>query len=167
VAAVKTSTTAGVSRPSVDGKDGRETDSNNGFRGRDLRALAHPRCIACSPQSTSGLRLAFHDAGEGRVRATVDCTAAFEGYPGNMHGGIIATILDSAMTNCLFAQGHKAVTAELAVRFRAPLTLNRTAITEARATRDLFPLFLMEASLVQDGQTKATATAKFIVPSAI
>lgn len=137
------------------------------FRGRALRALAHPRCIACSPQSKSGLHLAFQDAGEGKVCATVDGAAAFEGYPGSMHGGIIATILDSAMTNCLFAQGHKAVTAELAVRYRAPVDLNRTAVAEARAARDLFPLFLMEASLVQDGQTKATATAKFIVPSGI
>ncbi len=31
--------------------------------------------------------------------------------------------------------------------------------------RDLFPRFLMEASLIHDGQTKATATAtaKFII----
>jgi len=50
------------------------------------------------------------------------------------------------------------------VRFRAPVALDRPAVTEAYATRDLFPLFLMEASLTQDGETKATATAKFIVP---
>jgi uncharacterized protein (TIGR00369 family) len=133
------------------------------FRGRDLRASAHPRCIACAPQRNSGLRLDFHDAGEGEVRATFDCAAAFEGYPGCLHGGIISTILDSAMTNCLFAQGHRAVTAELTVKFRAPVLLDHVAVAEARTTRDLFPLFLMEASLVQDGQTKATATAKFIV----
>jgi acyl-coenzyme A thioesterase PaaI-like protein len=135
--------------------------------GRALGAIAHPRCVACSPQSRSGLRLTFRDAGEGKVRATVDCATAFEGYPGTLHGGIIATILDSAMTNCLFAQGHQGVTAELAVKYRAPVALHRAAFTEARATRDLFPLFLMEASLVQDGQTKATATAKFIVPSGL
>ncbi len=98
------------------------------------------------------------------MRATFDCARTFEGYPGYLHGGIISTILDSAMANCLFAQGHQAVTAELAVRFRAPVTLDRLAVAEAYATRDLFPLFLMEASLTQDGETKATATAKFIVP---
>jgi len=84
-----------------------------------------------------------------------------------MHGGIISTILDSAMANCLFAQGLQAVTAELAVKFRAPVVLERAATTQARATRDLFPLFLMEASVVQDGQTKATATAKFIVSKGV
>lgn len=97
------------------------------------------------------------------MRATFDCAKIFEGYPGYLHGGIISTILDSAMTNCLFAQGHRAVTAELAVKFRAPVALDRSALAEAHAARDMFPLFLMEASLIQDGQTKATATAKFIV----
>jgi uncharacterized protein (TIGR00369 family) len=133
------------------------------FRGRALRATAHPRCIACAPQRKSGLRLDFQDTGDGKVRATFDCAAAFEGYPGYLHGGIISTVLDSAMANCLFAQGHKAVTAELTVKFRAPVLVDRTAVAEARAARDLFPLFVMEATLEQDGQLKATATAKFIV----
>jgi uncharacterized protein (TIGR00369 family) len=160
------STTARKPGSNADETDSGVTDLDK-FRGRVLRALAHPRCIACSPHSKSGLHLDFQDAGEGKVRATFDCATAFEGYPDCVHGGIISTLLDSAMTNCLFAQGHRAVTAELSVRFRAPVALNRVATTEARTTRDLFPLFLMEASLVQDGQTKATATAKFIVTKGV
>jgi uncharacterized protein (TIGR00369 family) len=133
-------------------------------RGRALRDAAHPHCIACSPEGKTGLGLDFHEVGDGSVRATFDCAAVFEGYPGYLHGGIISTILDSAMTNCLFAQGHQAVTAELSVKFHAPVALQRVALAEAHATRNLFPLFVMEASLSQDGQTKATAMAKFIVP---
>lgn len=113
------------------------------------------------------MRLDFRDAGEGRVRATFDCAKIFEGYPGYLHGGIISTVLDSAMTNCLFAQGHRAVTAELAVKYRAPVSLERAAVIEAHAARDMYPLFIMEASLAQDGQTKATATAKFIVSQGV
>jgi uncharacterized protein (TIGR00369 family) len=133
-------------------------------RGPALREAAHPRCIACSPGSHLGLGLEFHDVGDGSVQSTFDCAAVFEGYPGCLHGGIISTILDSAMTNCLFAKGHQAVTAELLVKFHAPVALARSALTEARATRDMFPLFVMEASLKQDGETKVTATAKFVVP---
>ena len=128
-----------------------------------MRGAAHPRCIACSPHNEHGLGLQYDDGGDGSVRTTFDCASVFEGYPGCLHGGIISTVLDSAMTNCLFAQGHQAVTAELSVRFRAPVRLQRRAFVEARATRDLFPLFVMEASLSQDGDIKATATAKFIV----
>jgi uncharacterized protein (TIGR00369 family) len=132
-------------------------------KGQALRASAHPGCFACSPTRDHGLGLEFHDVGDGRVRATFACPASFEGYPGLLHGGIIATILDAAMTNCLFALGHQAVTAELSIKYRAPVQLSRIAVVEAIASRDLFPLFVMEAGLSQQGETKATATAKFIV----
>jgi uncharacterized protein (TIGR00369 family) len=128
-----------------------------------LREIAHPRCVACSPDHKSGLKLDFHDAGDGTVRATFDCGVAFEGYPGRLHGGIISTLLDAAMANCLFAQDQQAVTAELSVKFKAPVALKHTATVEARLVRDLFPLFLMEASLSQGGEVRATATGKFFV----
>jgi len=132
-----------------------------------LREIAHPRCVACSPDNSTGLKLDFQDAGAGAVRTTFDCSAAFEGYPGQLHGGIISTLLDATMANCLFAQKLQAVTAELSIRFKAPVVLNSQATAEARIVRDLFPLFLMEANLTQDGEVKATATAKFIVPNGL
>jgi acyl-coenzyme A thioesterase PaaI-like protein len=129
-----------------------------------LREIAHPRCIACSPDNKAGLKLDFENVGAGVVRTTFDCGAAFEGYPGQLHGGVISMLLDAAMANCLFAQELQAVTAELSVRFKAPVVSKRQAMVEGQVARDLFPLFLMEASLIQDGEVKATATAKFIVP---
>jgi uncharacterized protein (TIGR00369 family) len=128
-----------------------------------LREIAHPRCVACSPDNKSGLKLNFQEAGEGAVRATFDCSAAFEGYPGQLHGGIISTLLDAAMANCLFAQNLQGVTAELSVKFKAPVVLKHQAAAEAHVVRDLFPLFLLEANLTQDGEIKATATGKFVV----
>jgi acyl-coenzyme A thioesterase PaaI-like protein len=101
------------------------------------------------------------------VRTTFDCHPRFEGYPGQLHGGIISTLLDATMANCLFAQDLQAVTAELSVRFKAPVVSKHVATAEARVTRDLFPLFLMEASLTQDGEVKAIATAKLIVPQGL
>lgn len=132
-----------------------------------LREIAHPRCVACSSDNKYGLKLDFEDAGDGAVRTTFDCSAAFEGYPGQLHGGIISTLLDAAMANCLFAMDLQAVTAELSIRFKAPVALKHQAVAEARVVKDLFPLFVMEASLIQGGQLKATATAKFIVPEGV
>jgi acyl-coenzyme A thioesterase PaaI-like protein len=128
-----------------------------------LREIAHPRCFACSPENKFGLKLSFRDAGPGAVRATFDCGTTFEGYAGQLHGGIISTLLDAAMANCLFTQNLQGVTAELSVKFKAPVVLKHDATVEARVVRDLFPLFLMEATLTQQGQVKATATGKFVV----
>jgi acyl-coenzyme A thioesterase PaaI-like protein len=129
---------------------------------QSVRDIAHPGCVACSPTSPIGLRLSFQETPHG-VRTTFECATTFEGYPGVLHGGIIATILDGAMVNALFARGYQAVTAELLVRFRVPVAVQRKAVVEAHVARDLFPLFMTEASLTQDGQLKATASAKFMV----
>jgi acyl-coenzyme A thioesterase PaaI-like protein len=132
-----------------------------------LREIAHPRCVACSPDNKSGLKLSFQDAGAGAVRTSFDCGVAFEGYPGQLHGGIISTLLDSAMAHCLFAQNLQGVTAELSVKFKAPVFLKHHAQVEARVVRDLFPLFHLEATLTQGDEVKATATSKFIVPQGL
>jgi acyl-coenzyme A thioesterase PaaI-like protein len=43
--------------------------------------------------------------GDSVVRATFECDHTFEGYPGMVHGGVISSILDGAMGNCMFAHG--------------------------------------------------------------
>lgn len=135
--------------------------------GSILRASAHPHCVACAPAHPFGLKLDFRDVGGGVVRASFGCSDTFEGYPGNIHGGIISTLLDEAMAICLVFQNLKGVTAELVVKFKAPVLVNREASVDAKVTRDLYPLFLTEANLVQDGVVKATASAKFIASQGV
>jgi uncharacterized protein (TIGR00369 family) len=86
----------------------------------------------------------------------------YQGYDGYLHGGVIAALLDSAMTNCLFAHGRIALTGELNVRFLKPVVVNEPAIVSARVVESSPPLFCMEAELSQNGQSVAKATAKFI-----
>lgn len=97
------------------------------------------------------------------MAATVDCPAAWEGYPGLVHGGIIASLLDGAMTNCLFSRGLAAVTADLRVRYRHPVELGLPATIRAELTRDAAPLFVLEATLVQGEGVRVTATGKFML----
>jgi len=93
--------------------------------------------------------------------STFQCDEAFEGYPGVLHGGVISSILDGAMVNCLFALGQAAVTVELTTRFRHPVATYQEATVSARVTRSSHPLYLLEAEIVQDGKVKATAKGKF------
>jgi acyl-coenzyme A thioesterase PaaI-like protein len=79
-----------------------------------------------------------------------------------LHGGVISAIADGAMTNCLFARGLRAVTAELNVRFRHPIVLDSPLEAAARVTRESAPLFLVEATLTQNGEVRATATGEFM-----
>lgn len=66
------------------------------------------------------------------------------------------------MTNCLFALGCAAVTADLNVRFRDPVATSDWAVVRAWVESSLAPLYKLAAELVQDGEIKATATARFV-----
>jgi len=118
--------------------------------------------MVCGRPRPAGLGLEFRLLSDGGVTADFDCAANFEGYGGMLHGGVVSAIADGAMTNCLFAHGIAAVTAELNVRFRHPVRLGTPLTVTARITRRAEPLFLVEAELTQAGQLKAKATGKFM-----
>lgn len=122
----------------------------------------HPRCVVCGRPGAAGLGLEFQVQADGGVTASFGCHDKFEGYGGMLHGGVISAIADGAMTNCLFAHGIVAVTAEITVRFRHPVELNAPLVVRAHITRSQAPLHVVEAEIVQDGQIKAKATGKFM-----
>ena len=129
---------------------------------REVRARAHPNCVVCGAANKRGLRLKFRSSADGSVQATFDCLKACEGYIDVLHGGIVTSLLDGAMTNCLFAHGHRGVTAEITVRFRHPVQTGKPAAVRAWLERCCRPLHVLKAELMQDGQLKATARGKFM-----
>jgi len=122
----------------------------------------HPRCVVCSASNGHGLQLDFRLREDGTVRASFDCARAYEGYTGYLHGGVISALLDGAMTNCLFAHGYCAVTAELRVRFLAPVSTKRRALVRAWVEQSLPLLHILGAQITQDNEVKAMATGKFM-----
>lgn len=119
-------------------------------------------CFVCDPNNQLGLGLSFQRLVDGSVEAWFPCHSLFAGYPGMLHGGIICTLLDGAMTNCLFAHGRAAVTVDLSVRFRQPVALRRPAAVRAWLKEQGTAIHRVAAELTQDGQTVATATARFV-----
>lgn len=98
---------------------------------------------------------------DGGVQATFQCDKTFEGYPGMVHGGVISSILDGAMGNCMFARGQATVTVELTTKFKHPVVTGQEAAVCARITRVSHPLYLLEAEIIQDRKVKATAQGKY------
>ena len=127
-----------------------------------MRRAAHARCFVCGRPHEGGLNLDFAVCDDGAVEAAFDCAACYQGYDGVLHGGVTASLLDAAMTNCLFARGIAAVTAEMTVRYRHPIAVGMPRIVQARAGRAQPPLHLVEAEIVQEGQVRARAAGKFM-----
>lgn len=131
-----------------------------------VQASAHPFCFACSGSNPMGLALRYTRAADGSVSAPFLGHCALEGYPGVLHGGLVATLLDGAMTNCLFARGIQAMTAELRVRYQAAIAVAETLTVQARLESSHHGLLELRAEIQQGGQVKARAHGKFIVPHA-
>lgn len=67
------------------------------------------------------VNLMFSEYPDGSVCADYTADHRHQGYTGLLHGGMTSTLLDAAMTHCLFMQGVQALTAELTVRFISPV----------------------------------------------
>ena len=110
-----------------------------------------------------GLALRYAAAADGSVSATFLGNPALEGYEGIMHGGVVAALLDGAMTNCLFAQGIRALTGDLRVRYRSPVRVAEEMTVRAWVASSWHELFNLEADLTQAGEIKARAQGKFML----
>jgi acyl-coenzyme A thioesterase PaaI-like protein len=132
-----------------------------------LRRQSHPECFVCGPANGHGLGLDFRVAPGGAVEASFPCQPVFAGYPGMLHGGIICTLLDGAMTNCLFAHGLVAVTVDMTIRFRHPVAVSLPAMVRAWFESEGSLVHRLASELVQGGQVVATATARFLEQRAI
>ncbi len=102
-----------------------------------LTPFAHStqnRCFGCGQASATGLRLEFLLAADGTVVSLPVVPEAFEGHPGYLHGGIIATLLDEAMSKAVRALGRSSVTAKMEVEFRRPVPSGVRLRLEGRVT---------------------------------
>jgi uncharacterized protein (TIGR00369 family) len=131
-------------------------------RHADVRRAHHPNCYVCATDRDSALAVTYVQQPNDEVIAEVDCPEDWEGYTGRVHGGIVASLVDGAMTNCLFAKGIVAVTADLHVRYRHPVELGQHALVRAEVVRSSPPLFLLKATIHQNDRLCITATGKFM-----
>jgi acyl-coenzyme A thioesterase PaaI-like protein len=129
---------------------------------RSTQASAHPFCFVCSGSNPMGLALRYAPQPDGSVSAAFLGHSALEGYPGLLHGGVIAALLDGAMTNCLFALGHRALTVELKVRYHAGVAAAEETLLRAWLENGSHGLFQLRAELSQAGAIKASAAGKFM-----
>jgi uncharacterized protein (TIGR00369 family) len=91
-----------------------------------LTPLSHGalnRCFGCGQTNRTGLRLKFFVDADHRIVCRVRVPRRFEGPPGHVHGGIIATLLDEAMSKANRQFGIIAMTRQMEVEYLKPVPL--------------------------------------------
>ncbi|MGA8110151.1 MAG: PaaI family thioesterase [Acidobacteriaceae bacterium] len=132
----------------------------------DLTPLAHGalnHCFGCGQANPTGLRLQFFTDADHNVVCHLRLARRFAGPPGHAHGGIIATLLDEAMSKSNRARGIVAMTGQLEVHYLRPVPLGRPLTLTARHVDTRGRANRCEARLADaTGKVLATAKAVFI-----
>jgi acyl-coenzyme A thioesterase PaaI-like protein len=128
-------------------------------------AEAQSTCFVCGPANPIGLRIKYEVTGSGVVQARWVPGAAWQGFPGIVHGGIVSTVLDEAMSKAVAALAEKALTAEMRVRFRSPVQLGREFTIRGWIVERWKRRFRTEAAVTgADGEEFAHAWGTFLAP---
>jgi acyl-coenzyme A thioesterase PaaI-like protein len=92
---------------------------------------AYQRCFACGARNMAGLRLVFRQEGE-EIVTEFTPGERFQGFPGVVHGGILATLLDETLSRTATVEGRWMMTGRLEIRYRGPAPVGRALRVTAR-----------------------------------
>lgn len=137
--------------------------SHHDLFSRPLRAQAQSGCIVCGPDHPRGLRIRYELDPSGTVTADWTPTSEWEGFQGIVHGGIVSTVLDEAMSKAVVASRCEALTGELRVRFRRHVEAGEELRIRAWIVECRKRLITAEATLTDSGGSeRAHAWAAFL-----
>jgi len=120
-------------------------------------------CFVCGIDNPIGLKQSFYQDGEGRVIATFTPGAEHQGYPGLLHGGIAAALLDEALGRVLLEREVWMVTARMEIRYKQMIPLNQPLTIVGETVRETRRLLEARGELhLADGSVAVSATATYL-----
>jgi uncharacterized protein (TIGR00369 family) len=124
---------------------------------------AQNRCFGCGPANPIGLHLEFLLAEDGTVVCLATIPDTFEGPRSYVHGGVIATLLDEAMSKAVRASGVTAMTRQMEIEYLRPVPSGAPVRIEGRVLRREGRKHWTAAKIMNSGgSTLAEARGLFI-----
>jgi acyl-coenzyme A thioesterase PaaI-like protein len=121
-------------------------------------------CFACGVRNAAGLQLTYRQAGE-RIVTEFTPDARWQGFPGYVHGGVLATVLDETLERVSLATGQWMMTGRLEVRFRRAAPVGQQLVVAGRLVSRRGRAIVAEATAhagAPDGAVIAEARATFL-----
>jgi uncharacterized protein (TIGR00369 family) len=121
------------------------------------------RCFGCGPANAAGLQLEFHPGEDKTVFCRATIPETFQSFPGFLHGGIIATILDEAMSKAVRTLGLNSLTFQMEIDYLRPVPSGKPICIEGRLVRSEGRKHWAEAKIVSaKGSILARSKGQFI-----
>lgn len=109
-------------------------------------------CFACGERNPIGFQLKIIETEKG-VKSEFIPKKEYEGYQDIIHGGIIATLLDEMIAWACRKKGYQAVTAELQIRYKKPMVLNKKYFAYGRIIKIHHKLIIGESEVSDEKET--------------
>jgi acyl-coenzyme A thioesterase PaaI-like protein len=102
-------------------------------------------CFCCGRENPIGLKLAFEETQEGRMRTLWTPRKEHQGFKDIVHGGLVATVLDEVMVRFLYLRDIHAVTGAMETKLIRPLKWGSTYRFEGWIAQDRGKAVVTEA----------------------
>jgi len=122
-------------------------------------------CFVCGLKNPSGLKASFYEVEGDQLVALFHPNEQHQGYPGRLHGGLAATILDETIGRAMNINQDEiwGVTVEFTVRFKKPVPLDQELRVVGRITNQNRRLFEGTGEiLLPDGEVAVEGRGKYL-----
>ncbi len=128
-------------------------------------------CFVCGLSNSFGLKIRFYTTGVGEVTADYTVPEQYQGYPGVVHGGIVAAMLDEAAGRSLMGGDPPRFlyTAKLEIRYRKNVPVGQPLRLVGKAIKNKSRSAAASSALFdQDGTLLAEAEALLVdIPGSV
>lgn len=123
-------------------------------------------CLVCGMQNPFGLKTFFYELENDELLAVFTPREEHQSYPGRMHGGIAATILDETIGRAIMVRYDEdiwGVTLEFTSRYKKPVPLDEELHVISRITKDTNRMFEGTGEiLLKDGTVAVEGRGKYM-----
>jgi len=136
-----------------------------GRDGNKSHPLKKNLCFACGKDNPHGMHLRFFLDGErNHFVSRFRLSKRYTGPPGHCHGGIIATILDDAMSKLSKLRNVIAATSRMTIEYRRPVPLNKRLKVESREVSKRGRRLMRVAEIIDEkGTVLARSRGVFVI----
>jgi acyl-coenzyme A thioesterase PaaI-like protein len=123
-------------------------------------------CFVCGENNAFGLHARFYETDANELVALINPSEQHQGYPGRMHGGIAATILDETIARAICngkVEQLWGVTLEFKTKFRKPVPLDKELKVVGRVTNEGPRTFEGTGEIIlPNGEIAVSAEGKYL-----
>ena len=122
-------------------------------------------CFVCGLKNPAGLKAFFYEVEGDQLVGLFKPGEQHQGYPGRLHGGLAATILDETIGRAININTQEiwGVTVEFTVRYKKPVPLDQELRVVGRITNQRSRMFEGSGEiLLPDGQVAVEGHGKYI-----